>query len=186
MIFVDSFRDAKMNESLAREIKNEIQIFQHNTDITTFRLTFDENCDDLFANHGQYDVNSELEPKDKSCLYLAYTYVMIEVTSMSVMTSMINKLISGSTNSGEQYLEDLTVGFLKAQEFQLETDRAWLKDIFYGSPALICAAFRYDTAMWENENEKQYALMYIGAIDADLKTYIENEDCFGSSDNFGK
>ena len=98
MIFVDSFRDVAMTEDLAREIKNEVQVFQHSTDIATFRLTFDYYCDDLFTKYGVYDTNTDLEERDRSCLYLAYTYVMIQVSAKSVMTSMTS-------------FEEYTVGF---------------------------------------------------------------------------
>ena len=50
---------------------------------------------------------------------------MIEVSSNSVMTSMINIL----TSSGAEYLSDLTTGFLNVQEYQLEGDRLWLGNI---------------------------------------------------------
>ena len=174
-----------MTEDLAREIKNEVQVFQHNTDITTFRLTFDEYCDDLFSKYGVYDTNTDLEERDRSCLYLAYTYVMIEVSSKSVMTSMINKL----TSSGAEYLSDLTTGFLKVQEYQLEVDRLWLWNIFQDKGEFICAAFRYDSSMWSDESEKEYALLYLSAIDTELKAYIEDFTCSEQSegsDKFGK
>jgi hypothetical protein len=35
MIFAGSFRDVTMKDDLAREIKNEVQVFQHSTDILT-------------------------------------------------------------------------------------------------------------------------------------------------------
>ena len=184
MIFVDSFRDVAMTDDLAREIKNEVQVFQHSTDIATFRLTFDSYCDDLFTKYGVYDTNTDLEERDRSCLYLAYTYVMIQVSSKSVMTSMINKL----TSSGAEYLSDLTTGFLKVQEYQLEVDRLWLWKIFEDKGQFICAAFRYDSSMWSDESEKDYALLYLGAIDTELQAYIEDLSCSEASegsDNFG-
>ena len=72
MIFVDSFRDVAMTDDLAREIKNEVQVFQHSTDITTFRLTFDEHYNDQFSKYGVYDTSTDLEERDRSCIYLAY------------------------------------------------------------------------------------------------------------------
>ena len=174
-----------MTEDLAREIKNEIQVFQHSTDITTFRLTFDYYCVDLFLKYGVYDTNEDLLDKDRGCLYLAYTYVMIQVSSKSVMTSMINKL----TSSGAEYLSDLITGFLNVQEYQLEADRIWLWDIFRGKQQFICAAFRHDTQMWSDESEKEYSLLYLGAIDTGLQAYLEDYPCpepSEGSDNFGK
>jgi hypothetical protein len=173
MVFVDSFRDVSMTGDLAREIKNEIETFQHNTDIATFRYTFNEYCDDLFTNYGVYAVNTDLKVRDYKCLYLAYTYTMIEVNAKSVMISMINKL----TSSGEEYLSDLSNGFFQVQEFLLETDKTWLWSIFEGKGNFICAAFRHVSAMWADESERNYALIYIGSIDAKLKTYIEDYDC---------
>ena len=174
-----------MTEDLAREIKNEIQVFQHSTDITTFRLTFDYYCVDLFLKYGVYDTNEDLLDKDRGCLYLAYTYVMIQVSSKSVMTSMINKM----TSSGEEYLSDLTTGFLDVQEYQLEVDRLWLWKIFEDKGQFICAAFRFDSSMWSDESEKDYSLIYLGAIDTELQAYIEDFTCSEpseESDNFGK
>ena len=83
-VFVNSFRDAEMTEDLAREIKNEIHAFQHNTDIARFRLTYNEFCSTIFQSYGIYDTNSDLKSLDTSCLYLAYTYVMIEVTGNKI------------------------------------------------------------------------------------------------------
>ena len=60
---------------------------------TAFRLTFDEHCNDLFSKYGVCDTSTDLEERDRNCLYLAYAYVMIQVSSRSVMTSMMNKLI---------------------------------------------------------------------------------------------
>ena len=166
-----------MTEDLAREIKNEIQVFQHSTDIATFRLTFNTFCDEMFTAYGVYDVNTDLQERDYTCIYLAYTYVMIQSTAKSVMTSMINKLES----SGSSYLTDLNAGFLAVQEYQLDVDKTWLWSLFEDKGAFICAAFRYDSSMWTETDEKDYALMYIGAIDPDLKTYIEEYDCSGES-----
>ena len=202
-LFIDSFRDVNMNQDLAREIKNEIQAFQHNVDITTFRLSFDAFCVDLFESANVYNVNKDLEEKDKACLYLAYTYVMIEVTGNSVLTSLISKLISSEVdseenseensdydargnseeNSEEKYLTDIAAGFLKVQEFQLETDRIWLRKIFEKNSNFICGAFRFTSKMWNEATEKQYALIYIGSIDRDLRTYIEDFPCHDESDN---
>ena len=177
MVFVDSFRDVSMTGDLAREIKNEIETFQHNTDIATFRYTFNEYCDDLFTNYGVYAVNTDLKVRDYKCLYLAYTYTMIEVNAKSVMISMINKL----TSSGEEYLSDLSNGFFQVQDYLLETDKKWLRSIFEGKGNFICAAYRHDSAMWADENERHESLVYIGSIDAKLKKDIEDYDC---SDKF--
>ena len=80
---------------------------------------------------------------------------MIQVSSKSVMTSMINKL----TSSGGVYLSELTTGFLDVQEYQLEVDRLWLWKIFEDKGQFICAAFRYDSSMWSDVSEKDYALL---------------------------
>lgn len=194
-LFIDSFRDVKMNQDLAREIKNEIQAFQHNVDITTFRLTFNSFCVDLFRSVTVYDVNKDLKEKDKACLYLAYAYVMIEVTGNSVLTGLISKLISSEVDSEEnyarenseetseeKYLTDIAAGFLKVQEFQLETDRNWLRSIFEDNSNFICGAFRFDSSMWNEVTEKQYALIYIGSIDPNLRTHIEDFECHDDSD----
>ena len=49
-----------MTDGLAREIKNEVQVFQHSTDITTFRLTFDEHYNDQFSKYGVYDTQAQI------------------------------------------------------------------------------------------------------------------------------
>ena len=162
-----------MTEQLAREIKNEIRIFQHSTDINTFKLTLNSYCDSMFTAYGVYDSNKDLQQRDYSCIYLGYTYVTIQSTAKAIVTSMINKL----TSSGSEYLTDLNDGFLALQEYQLKMDKTWLWSIFKDKGSLICRAFRYDSSMWTSIDEKDYALLYIGAIDPDLKTYIENYDC---------
>ena len=177
LMFVDSFRDESMSEDLAREIKNEIQTFHHNTDISRFRLTFDEYCKDFFSNYYVYATNTDLKTQDQDCLFLAYTYVMIEVTGKSVMTSMINKLAA----SGSEYLDDLNKGFLTVQQFKEESTKNWLWKLFQGKGHVICAAFRFDTSMWSDSDQQELALLYIGSIDADLKAYIEKFDCQGSA-----
>lgn len=175
MVFVDSFRNATMTENLAREIKNEIYAFRHNADVATFRLTFNEFCSEAFYQYGTYDFNPQAENKDKLCLYLAYSYVMIAVTQKSVMSNMITKLAS----SGSDYLSDLTNGFHEVQEVQSETDITWLRSVFEGEGAggFICGAFRYDTDSWAVPEEKQYALIYIKTIDSYTKTLIDEYDC---------
>ena len=55
--------------------------------------------------------------------------------------------------------------------------QTWLNEHFTDNSVLICAAFRADNSMWNSEDEKLYALLYIGAIDPDLKTYIEDYYC---------
>ena len=219
MIFIDSFRDATMTKDLARQIKNEIHAFQHNTAIGTFRLTFNKYCTALFQKYEKYDVNQDLQEKDKVCLYLAYVYIMIEATGKSVMTSLITKLVSSESedidnteedeeeesranNREESYLSDITDlinnlitskaeaedakteltdiadGFLKVQEFQSQTDRNWLYNMFWGKDNFICGAFRYDSTMWNEEDEQEYFLMYIGSLYPELKKHIEEFPCY--------
>ena len=178
LMFVDSFRDETMSEDLAREIKNEIQTFRHNTETTRFKLTFDEYCKDFFSNYYVYATNTDLKERDKECLFLAYTMVMIEVTGKSVMTSMINKLSA----SGAMYLKELNKGFLTVQQFKEESTKNWLWKLFKGRGHVLCAAFRFDTSMWSDSDQKDLALLYIGSIDTDLRSYIENYNCQGSAD----
>ena len=173
LLFVDSFRDQGMSEDLAREIKNEIQSFQNNRDIAAFKLTFDEYCKDFYTNYYTYDVNTDLEIKDKECLFLVFTCIMIEVTGQSVITSMMSKLKA----SRSEYLAEMTDGFVAVQKFNAETAKNWLNEIFIGKGHVICGAFKYDSSMWSHNEQQALALLYIGAIDKDLKTYIEDYDC---------
>ena len=165
-----------MNEDLAREIQREVQAFEHNTDTNRIRLTFTQYCGNIFSHFHVYDTNTDKEDKDKNCLFLMYTYLMMHVTSKSVMTSMVNKLEA----SGADYQTDVTEGFLKVQAFREETTVNWLYKIFDGNSDLICGAFHFDTTMWPGTNDKDISLMYIGAIDADLKEYIINFDCIST------
>ena len=164
-----------MTENLAREIKNEIQAFQHNADVATFRLTFNEFCSEAFYLYGTYDFNPQAEEKDKLCLYLAYSYVMIAVQQKSVLSNMVTKLAS----SGSDYLSDLTNGFYEVEEVQSETDITWLRSVFEGEGAggFICGAFRYDDSPWAAADEKEYALIYINTLDPYTKTLIDDYDC---------
>ena len=75
-----------MTDDLAREIKNEFQVFQHSTDITIFRLTFDEHYNDQFSKYGVYDTSADLEERDCSCIYLAYILLIIKGCSMVQQT----------------------------------------------------------------------------------------------------
>ena len=171
-----------------------------------FRLTFDEYCTDIFEKYHVYNVNTPTKEIDQRCLYLAYAYLMIQVTGRSVLTSMINKLIASDAednkteelsdtnrltslwqsdtansleaNSEKNYLSHIADGFLNVQEFLLETDKRWLGKIFRKRGNLICGAFNFDVSMWNDESEKGYCLMYIGAIDPEMKTYIENYKCY--------
>ena len=102
-----------------------------------------------------------------------YVYLMVEETGKSVMTSMINKLAS----SGTEYLDDMGYAFLQVQEYRMDTAKTWLTEHFTDNSQLICSAFRFDNAMWNSEEEKEYALLYIGAIDLEMKTYIEDFYC---------
>ena len=172
-LFVDSFRDQGMSEDLAREIKNEIQSFQNNRDIAIFRLTFNEYCKDFYTNYHTYAVNTDLEVKDKDCLFLVFTYVMIEVTGQSVMTSMMSKLKA----SESKYLAEMTDGFAVVQQHNAETTKNWLNGMFKEKGHVICAAFKHDASMWSHNEQQALALLYIGAIDKDLRTYIEEYDC---------
>ena len=180
LTFVNAFRDAEVTEDLAREIKNEIQVFNHNTDITTFRLVFSSYCDNIFAAYGSYGTNKDKEQKDNACLYMMYVYVMIETNSKSVVTSMISKLAS----SGAEYLDEIGNAFLEMQENRIDIAKTWLNEHFIDNSQLICAAFRHDNSIWDySDTAKTYALVYIGAIDADLKSYIENYHCIEDSPN---
>ena len=180
LLFLNSFRDEEMTEDLARDIKNEIQVFEHSTDITSLRLVFNSYCGDIFQAYGTYETNTDKEERDKACLFMLYVYVMLEMTGKSVLTGMITKL----TASGTDYLTEMGYAFLKVQEYRTEATKTWLNDHFLENRVLICAAFRYDSTMWNSEQEKDYALIYIGAIDPDLKTYIETFNCYedGPSD----
>ena len=173
LLFLNSFRDEKMTEDLARDIKNEIQVFEHSTDITRLRLVFNSYCGDIFQAYGTYATNTDKQERDKACLFMLYVYVMLEMTGKSVLTGMITKL----TASGTDYLTEMGYAFLKVQEYRTEATKTWLNNHFKDNSVLICAAFRYDSTMWESEQEKDYALIYIGAIDPDLKQYIEDFHC---------
>ena len=91
-MFVDTFRDHKMTEQLALQIKNEIRIFQHSTQINTFKLTFNSYCDSMFTAYGVYDSNKDLQQRDYSCIYLAYTYVTIQSTAKAIVTTLLYQI----------------------------------------------------------------------------------------------
>ena len=90
---------------------------------------------------------------DKQCVFLIYSYYMVEGSSVSVMSALISMLSSAG-------FSDMTKGYVNVLTMRRENLEAWTEAIFDDTD-FVCAAFEVAPQLWRSKSMYERTLGFI-------------------------